>query len=73
MWDVLGGLSGEKVPLRVDNKLILKVGHALVWDVIGSKLFSFMQITCLYKLTINKVTPIKEVITLQRPQLIQLL
>ena len=53
------GQVGKRFSLPVDNnKLILKVGHALVWHVLESKLSSFMQITkgnFPFKLTFNKV------------------
>ena len=53
------GQVGKRFSLPVDNnKLILKVGHSLVWHVLESKLSSFMQITegnFPFKLTFNKV------------------
>ena len=64
----VAGQVGKRFSLPVDNnKLILKVGHALVWHVLESKLSSFMQITkgnFPFKLTFNKVIslPDKEII-----------
>ena len=52
-------LCSYHLSLPVDNNnLILKVGHALFWHVLESKLSSFMQITegnFPFKLTFNKV------------------
>ena len=52
-------MEEKRFSLPVDNnKLILKVGHSLVWHVLDAKLSSFMQITegnFPFKLTFNKV------------------
>ena len=65
---VWGGSGGKKIFFASwQQQTDLKVGHALVWHVLESKLSSFMQITkgnFPFKLTFNKVISLakKEII-----------